>query len=104
MKMPYTAEVSNRSSAVQMNNKKLGRNESRTREAAGAAWPRSTSSWRLPSGKPLFEFALQSGFLAPCLLTGSQIETRSAGWPAEPPTACVQARDRSRKLGRRPAC
>jgi len=28
--------------------------------------------WRLPSGKPLAEFALQSGFLAPLLFDGGQ--------------------------------
>ena len=27
-------------------------------------------SWRLPSGKALAEFALQSGFLAPLMLVG----------------------------------
>ncbi|MEO5925606.1 MAG: hypothetical protein ABIR70_17420 [Bryobacteraceae bacterium] len=27
-------------------------------------------SWRLPSGKALAEFALQSGFLAPLLMSG----------------------------------
>ncbi len=29
-------------------------------------------SWRLPSGKALAEFALQAGFLAPLMLSGSQ--------------------------------
>jgi hypothetical protein len=28
-------------------------------------------SWRLPSGKALAEFALQAGFLAPLMLSGS---------------------------------
>ena len=30
-------------------------------------------SWRLPSGKALAEFALQSGFLAPLMLNGPQM-------------------------------
>jgi len=38
------------------------------------------SSWRLPSGKALAEFALQSGFLAPLLLKTGTVpaETRDA--------------------------
>ena len=31
-------------------------------------------SWRLPSGKALAEFALQSGFLAPLMLGGPRIK------------------------------
>jgi len=30
----------------------------------------NSGNWRLPSGKPLTEFALQSGFLAPLLFHG----------------------------------
>jgi hypothetical protein len=31
---------------------------------------RDARNWRLPSGKPLAEYALQGGFLAPLLLEG----------------------------------
>jgi len=31
-------------------------------------------SWRLPSGKALAEFALQAGFLAPLMLSGTAIK------------------------------
>ena len=34
--------------------------------------------WRLPSGKPLAEFALQSGFLAPLLFDGGQFGAGSS--------------------------
>jgi hypothetical protein len=33
-------------------------------------------SWRLPSGKALAEFALQSGFLAPLMLGGPRIKRK----------------------------
>ena len=33
--------------------------------------------WRLPSGKALVEFALQSGFLAPLLFNAGQFGTQS---------------------------
>jgi hypothetical protein len=33
-------------------------------------------SWRLPSGKALAEFALQSGFLAPLLMGGPPLKKR----------------------------
>jgi hypothetical protein len=33
-------------------------------------------SWRLPSGKTLAEFALQAGFLAPLLMSGSMGDGR----------------------------
>jgi hypothetical protein len=29
---------------------------------------RASEGWRLPSGRPLFEFALRGGFLAPAIL------------------------------------
>jgi hypothetical protein len=32
-------------------------------------------SWRLPSGRALAEFALQSGFLAPLILRGPKVKT-----------------------------
>ncbi len=35
-------------------------------------------SWRLPSGKALAEFALQSGFLAPLILSGPRVKKRAA--------------------------
>ena len=38
----------------------------------------NSGSWRLPSGKPLAEFALQSGFLAPLLFDGGQFGAGSS--------------------------
>jgi hypothetical protein len=35
-------------------------------------------SWRLPSGKDLAEFALQSGFLAPLMLERPNLKRRKA--------------------------
>ena len=35
-------------------------------------------SWRLPSGKDLAEFALQSGFLAPMMLERPKLKRRKA--------------------------
>ena len=35
------------------------------------------ATWRLPSGKPLAEFALQAGFIAPLLLAGAPLSRRS---------------------------
>ena len=40
-------------------------------------------SWRLPSGKALAEFALQSGFLAPLMLSGPPLKPRKKTVPAE---------------------
>jgi len=40
-------------------------------------------SWRLPSGKALAEFALQSGFLAPLMLSGPQLKIRKKVVPVE---------------------
>src|SRR5262249_18113260 len=40
-------------------------------------------SWRLPSGKALAEFALQSGFLAPLLMGGPQMKKRKTITPSE---------------------
>jgi len=39
-------------------------------------------SWRLPSGKALAEFALQAGFLAPLMLSGS---AKKRSKPVVPP-------------------
>ncbi len=39
-------------------------------------------SWRLPSGKALAEFALQAGFLAPLMLSGS---AKKKSKPVVPP-------------------
>jgi len=39
-------------------------------------------SWRLPSGKDLAEFALQSGFLAPMMLERPNLKRRKAPVPA----------------------
>jgi hypothetical protein len=36
-------------------------------------------SWRLPSGKALAEFALQSGFLAPLILNGPKVNKKVKG-------------------------
>ena len=43
-------------------------------------------SWRLPSGKELAEFALQSGFLAPMMLERPNLKRRKApvAVPASP--------------------
>lgn len=38
-------------------------------------------SWRLPSGKALAEFALQSGFLAPLLMGGPTLKKRKTITP-----------------------
>jgi hypothetical protein len=40
-------------------------------------------SWRLPSGKALAEFALQSGFLAPLLMGGPTMKKRKTMTPFE---------------------
>ncbi len=42
-------------------------------------------SWRLPSGKDLAEFALQSGFLAPMMLERPKLKRRKA--PAAAPVS-----------------
>jgi hypothetical protein len=45
-------------------------------------------SWRLPSGKALAEFALQSGFLWPLMLGGPRVRKRTPGAkPAVAPQA-----------------
>jgi hypothetical protein len=46
-------------------------------------------SWRLPSGKALAEFALQTGFLAPLMLGTPAFKKRKK--TAEPPVAGVKA-------------
>jgi len=48
-------------------------------------------SWRLPSGKDLAEFALQSGFLAPMMLERPNLKRRKAPVPA-PASAVVVER------------
>jgi len=40
-------------------------------------------SWRLPSGKALAEFALQSGFIAPLLMGGPPMKKRKTMKPFE---------------------
>ena len=42
-------------------------------------------SWRLPSGKALAEFALQSGFLAPLMIGTPRLKKRTATAPAANP-------------------
>lgn len=39
-------------------------------------------SWRLPSGKALAEFALQSGFLAPLLIAPPRLKKKKLAAPA----------------------
>jgi hypothetical protein len=58
---------------------------------AGPVWM-GPAAWRLPSGKALAEFALQSGFLAPVLLDGVSFlhSTRITGWDTRP--ALVESR------------
>ena len=55
------------------------------------------SSWRLPSGKALAEFALQTGFLAPLLFKarGIKVPTSKAGIV---PTPHVDAARKSKEL------
>jgi hypothetical protein len=48
-------------------------------------------SWRLPSGKALAEFALQSGFLAPLML-GTPKFKRAPGMAPVPVTPVVEKR------------
>ncbi len=47
-------------------------------------------SWRLPSGKDLAEFALQSGFLAPMMLERSNLKRQKAPAPAPVSPAVVE--------------
>ena len=44
-------------------------------------------SWRLPSGRDLAEFALQSGFLAPMMLERPNLKRKKA--PMQAPAATV---------------
>src|SRR5450755_3173604 len=48
-------------------------------------------SWRLPSGKELAEFALQSGFLAPMMLERPNLKRRKAPAPAPASPAVVES-------------
>ena len=43
-------------------------------------------SWRLPSGKALAEFALQTGFLAPLMMRAPRVQRKpgTAGAPVRP--------------------
>ena len=51
-------------------------------------------SWRLPSGKDLAEFALQSGFLAPMMLERPSLKLRKAPVEAQAsPAAESQVRE-----------
>src|SRR6185295_326826 len=52
-------------------------------------------SWRLPSGKDLAEFALQSGFLAPMMLERPNLKRRKtpAPAPASPVVVDSQAKE-----------
>ena len=54
-------------------------------------------SWRLPSGKDLAEFALQSGFLAPMMLERPSLKRKKAPAPAPVSPAVVE-----RKAGEAP--
>jgi len=48
-------------------------------------------SWRLPSGKDLAEFALQSGFLAPMMLERPKLKRRNAPVPAAASPVVVES-------------
>ena len=52
-------------------------------------------SWRLPSGKDLAEFALQSGFLAPMMLERPNLKRRKA--PAPTPVSPVVVKSQVRE-------
>ena len=47
-------------------------------------------SWRLPSGKELAEFALQSGFLAPMMLERPNLKRKRAPVPASVSPVAVE--------------
>lgn len=47
-------------------------------------------NWRLPSGKLLAEFALQSGFLAPLAFRGERFGTENIEKPSESITSEVR--------------
>jgi hypothetical protein len=49
-------------------------------------------SWRLPSGKDLAEFALQSGFLAPMMLERPTLKRKKAPMPIEAGPVVVENR------------
>ena len=51
-------------------------------------------SWRLPSGKDLAEFALQSGFLAPMMLERPNLKRRKAPAPAPASPVVVERQTR----------
>ena len=50
-------------------------------------------SWRLPSGKDLAEFALQSGFLAPLMLGGPTLKRKKVAPVAVPRVVDQQSRE-----------
>lgn len=52
-----------------------GRRSATDRPAQAGSWP-SGPEWRLPSGRLLAEFALESGFVVPSLLSGGLL----GGW------------------------
>lgn len=51
-------------------------------------------SWRLPSGKDLAEFALQSGFLAPMMLERPVLKRRKSPAPAPASPGVVESQVR----------
>ena len=53
-------------------------------------------SWRLPSGKALAEFALQSGFLAPLLLSGPSKRKKTTPIPIPVKSLNKQILDKER--------
>jgi hypothetical protein len=57
-------------------------------------------SWRLPSGKALAEFALQTGFLAPLMLGTPAFKKRKK--PAEPPVAVAGVNGIEEQIGEGP--
>jgi hypothetical protein len=56
-------------------------------------------SWRLPSGQALAEFALQSGFLAPLLLSGPSVKRKRVA-PIQVPLKSVDTVEK--RMGERP--
>jgi hypothetical protein len=59
-------------------------------------------AWRLPSGKALAEFALQSGFLAPVILHGVPFwrRTTGTGWESRDAAHRDAAEDNPNGCGR----
>lgn len=81
MKFGRTRPVGSRLGRIGMNSRR-----------SGSSQPLAMAAWTLPSGKPLAEFALQAGFLAPPLLSIDGRNTSVAGDQLFP--ACRVIRNR----------